>query len=135
MKATITVQIPSAPKYLTLIRDLNRHIAAEAGFTDDDAMKITLAIDEAGTNIIRHSYAGKHDEMIEISYWLLKDQLKIRMIDYGAAMDPTTIKPRDLADVRPGGMGVSLIMSIMDRVDYKRIDAKANSITMVKFRP
>ena len=92
MKATIDISIPSAPKYLTLIRDLNRHIAKEAGFTEEDAMKITLAIDEAGTNIIRHSYDGKQDEVIEIAYWLLQDQLKIRMIDYGTALDPATIK-------------------------------------------
>ena len=38
--------------------------------------------------------------------------------DRGRQVDPTTIKSRDLAEVRPGGLGVHIIQSVMDEYNY-----------------
>ena len=35
-------------------------------------------------------------------------------MDYAPPVDPSIIKPRDLGEVRPGGLGVHLIRSVCD---------------------
>ena len=47
-------------------------------------------------------------------------------------VDPSDIKPRDLDDVRPGGLGVHIIVECMDEVTYSPRDGGGTVLTMVK---
>ena len=44
--------------------------------------------------------------------------MEIIVRDFGPQVDPASIHSRDLDDVRPGGLGVHIIRSIMRDVDY-----------------
>ena len=59
------------------------------------------------------------------------DRLIIR--DFGKQVDPDCIKSRDLDDVKPGGLGVHLIKSIMDEVKYRRHEEGGMELRMSKF--
>ena len=65
-KQPTALRIRSDPCELAAVRDRVREAALDAGFGEEDAAKITLAVDEALTNVIRHGYGGPCDEPIEI---------------------------------------------------------------------
>ena len=53
---TVTLTVPSHPKYLYVIRSAIYPVVIEAGFSKGVARKIVLAIDEACSNIIKYAY-------------------------------------------------------------------------------
>ena len=71
--------------------------------TKDD---VVLALAEAAQNIVKHAYNGaatSDNLKIKISY--NNNQLKIDLYDKGEPAIPTNIKPRDVDDIKPGGLG------------------------------
>ena len=54
---------------------------------------------------------------VEISY--NDNQLKIDLYDKGTPAIPTNIKPRNVDDIKPGGLGTFFIGQIMDEVMFK----------------
>ncbi len=119
------LKVPSDPRYLKQIREEVSRVAKEAGFDEEWRGRIVLAIDEAITNIIRHTYNRETDKEIHIS--LLNDEkaLRITLRDFGTKPDLNKISSRDLKDVRPGGLGCHFIKEIMDEVTY---DIDSNEI-------
>jgi anti-sigma regulatory factor (Ser/Thr protein kinase) len=47
-------------------------------------------------------------------------------------VDPSSIKSRDLDDLRPGGLGVHIMNSCMDCLEYRRAKGGGTILTMVK---
>ena len=52
--------------------------------------------------------------------------------DHGRSVDPSSIKSRDLDDVRPGGLGVHIMRSVMDRVEYRKRGLTGMELSMTK---
>jgi len=93
-----------------------------------------LALAEAAQNIVKHAYKGKETEdsmRVLINY--NNKKLTIELFDMGAPVIPENIKPRDLNDVRAGGLGTFFIGQIMDEVIFKtsKVDW-INHLTMTK---
>jgi serine/threonine-protein kinase RsbW len=85
--------------------------------TSDD---VVLALAEAAQNIVKHAYSGQETSdnlRVEISFE--NNQLKIDLYDKGEPAIPTNIKPRDVDDIKPGGLGTFFIGQIMDEVMFK----------------
>jgi len=70
----------------------------------------------------------------------LPTALRIVLEDEAEQVDPATIKSRDLEEVRPGGLGVHIIKSVMDEVKYERREGVGGlggvgmRLTMIKNR-
>lgn len=77
---------------------------------------VILAIDEACQNIIRHAYCGETDQEIDLCITQTKSEIEVRLEDFAPAVRPDCMKPRDLEDIRPGGLGAHLIQEVMDQV-------------------
>ncbi len=115
--------ITSNARSLPIVRSAVEKMASLEGFAADDAHELTLAIDEALANVIKHGYNGQPDQPISISLEPVRSAdgragLSVAVRDRGRQVDPTTIKSRDLAEVRPGGLGVHIIQSVMDEYNY-----------------
>jgi len=76
--------------------------------------KLVLAVDEACTNIIRHAYCGSDGETIALHLAREGDMLVFELRDTAPAVDPAKLKPRDLGECRPGGLGLPFIDALMD---------------------
>ena len=103
------LRVPARPDRLKMIRAATQqaaaYIGAEAGWTSD----LVMAVDEACQNIIRHAYKGRPDAGdIMIDFVAVNDALEVHLMDFAPSINPDTIKPRDLSEVRPGGLGVHL---------------------------
>lgn len=99
-------------------RDLVRGAVLKKGYASETINGIVLAVDEACSNIIRHGYGeGKTGDIIlEVLY--SNDELIFRLTDFADQVDKTTLRSRDLDDLRPGGLGIHLIKKVMDSIEY-----------------
>lgn len=133
MKQTIEIKILSEPKFLKIVRAAVSHVSELMGFAQDEINNITLAVDEACSNIIKHAYGGTSGRPIRVLLVLHDDRLEVILKDAGKQVAVEEIKSRALDDLRPGGLGVHLIKSVMDVVNYDSRPATGNRLQLVKF--
>ena len=131
----IEIKLPSDPQFLKIIRSGISHISKICGFSNEESNAVTIAVDEAASNIIKHTYNGAKNELIVVNFRILEDRLEVIFRDFGEKVDPKTIKSRDLNEIRPCGLGVHLIKSTMDVVNYDNSFEVGNQLTMVKYFP
>jgi anti-sigma regulatory factor (Ser/Thr protein kinase) len=116
-----------------------RQAAGLFGLDENSAESITLGVVEALTNVIRHSYGGPCEKPIVIDINKIsrgddsKSAIEIVIRDYGKQVDTELIKSRDLGEVRPGGVGVHIIHSVMDEVEFSNADDCGMRLRMVKY--
>jgi anti-sigma regulatory factor (Ser/Thr protein kinase) len=131
----VEIRLPSDPKLLKIVRATISHLCEVIGFSAEIQNGVTLAVDEACTNVIKHAYGNQTDRPIIITCKLFGDRLEVVIRDYGQKADLNKIKSRELEDVRPGGLGVHLIRSVMDVVVYDSSPARGNRLTLAKYLP
>jgi serine/threonine-protein kinase RsbW len=90
------------------------------------------AVGEAFNNIAIHSYEGMAPGFVEIAIEWTNDALVIQITDTGHSFDPSAIEPPDLDQLPECGMGLFIMSSFMDRVDYR--PGPPNVLQMTRFR-
>ncbi len=135
MTKTIELHLTSDPSLLSVMRAAVSKVCEIAGFDQMDTSKIILALDEACSNIIKHAYKGKTGQSIIITCRIKPMRLEFILEDKGEPADVKKIKSRPLHEVRPGGLGVYLITSVMDKVKYSDGMEVGNRLFMYKLRP
>jgi anti-sigma regulatory factor (Ser/Thr protein kinase) len=113
------------------IEGLHRLIEAfggRHGVPDNVLFSLNLALDEIVTNIIVHGHTDSAEHNIHIAIALDDDVLEATVRDDAPPFNPVAVPPVDLsapAAGRPvGGLGVHLVRSVMDHVDYRRDGAQ-----------
>lgn len=131
---TIELTIPSHPRFLQLVRGVITKVTDILSIPTEVSDYIILAVDEACSNIIRHSYMGNACGKIELLIVPGKKQLKIDIMDYGMPWTPARLprEPGEPLKIKPGGLGLYIIHQVMDQVKYHRSDKDQNTISMVK---
>lgn len=131
----IELQMPSDPLYLRLLRATIASMCELAGFCRRDSSKIILAVDEACSNIIRHAYKNQPGKPIYITCEIQSHDMVITLVDLGEPSDLNSIRSRRLDEIRPGGLGVYIIRSVMDQVTYENLTDIGNRLVMAKHLP
>ena len=128
-------RILSRPELMAPVRAMLCELASRAGLDETECGHIALAIDEALTNIIRHGYKNDPNSHIWISVWELENPkgLRIQMDDLAPQVELEQLKSRDLEDIRPGGLGVHLIHSLMDTVQFSKRPQGGMRLVVEKF--
>jgi serine/threonine-protein kinase RsbW len=103
---------------LALMRMFVRRFLDRHPFSEKQRTLMVLGIDEACTNVIRHAYDLRDDQPIAVSVEALSTCVRVRLRDYGSKTAPHTMRGRDHAEVKPGGLGLHLIRNAFDKVDY-----------------
>lgn len=135
LDSPILVDIPSNPAVLFLVRALVKRLSERLGFSSEQVQRMMLAIDEACTNVIRHAYGNRTGERIVISFFVHPQQLEIHIRDFGQTASPEAFKPRDLSQVRPGGLGLHFIREGMDEVHYETPADGGGLLRLIRYRP
>jgi anti-sigma regulatory factor (Ser/Thr protein kinase) len=135
LDSPIRLEIPSNPAVLFLVRAMVKRLAERLGFSDDQVQRMILAIDEACTNVIRHAYRNRPGERMVISFLIDPKQLEIQIRDFGQAALPEALQPRDLSQVRPGGLGLHFIREGMDEVHYETPQDGGGLLRLIRYRP
>jgi anti-sigma regulatory factor (Ser/Thr protein kinase) len=111
--------MPSDPRYLAVVRSAIAPLAAVIGWDESECRAITLALDEALANAIRHAYHNRADGLIELECRESADGLEITVLDKGDAPDRAKICGRDSGCDQPGGLGTHIIRKVMDKISYE----------------
>jgi sigma-B regulation protein RsbU (phosphoserine phosphatase) len=118
---------------LRKIRDAVREALESCGCREQCAADVVVAVDEACQNIIRHAYGGDPGGAIELEIERCEDELVVSLRDFAPEVDPDEVKPRDLDEIRPGGLGTHLIREMMDSAEFVRPESGGgNLLRMVK---
>ena len=118
---------------LILLRELVRDCLQQEDCTQDFIQRMVLAVNEAGMNIIQHAYNNRDTETFRVEVFTDGKELTFCLTDFAPTADKSTIKSRDLDDIRPGGLGVHFINELMDKVDYLETpDKKYGNILQMK---
>jgi sigma-B regulation protein RsbU (phosphoserine phosphatase) len=126
-------RFPAQADRMAAVRETVRSAARLCGFDDQTAQDIVLAVGEACQNVILHSYGDRDDGQILLDIRRGGDRMVLRVVDFGPPVDPQRIRPRDLQDVRPGGLGTHFIQQLMDSADFGPApDGKGNVLQMTK---
>ncbi len=139
-EANLKFTFPSHTSHLELIRMVSTRVAAYVtSFTEENLDDIGLAMDEACTNVISHSYKMDQTGMILVNFTLARDKIIIDIIDEGEkgqSFNIEELSPVDkeeyLRNLSRGGLGVHLIKKIMDEVKYTVAPGVNNCLHMVK---
>jgi serine/threonine-protein kinase RsbW len=134
-KQTITIQ--SRTERLIRVREFVSTAARQFGFSDEDVSKIALAVDEACTNIIRHAYKSDPTKNISITVKGRNGTFEIAIRDSGREFDPGGIPSPDMkeyfAHYRRGGLGMYLMKSLMDKIEYDINPGMPNEVRLTKY--
>ena len=131
MTAEVELVVTSDTRWLRLIRRVVREFSARAGLDSKTTHEVILAVDEAVSNVIKHSYKGDPDQKISLRCDRVEGGVEVEVRDQGEPFDPAQRKTPPPDELRPGGRGVYLIRSVMDEVEYWR-DGATNCVRMTK---
>jgi len=130
------LKIPAEIGYLGDLRDFITREGRKYGLTENVINAFKLAIDEAGTNIVRHAYRD-WDGFITMRMIIREKEVTITLIDQGHAFDPRNVSDPDLqryVDIgKKGGLGVFIIRRVIDDIEYRKTE-EGNELSLTKQR-
>ncbi|HEB99610.1 MAG TPA: ATP-binding protein [Thiotrichales bacterium] len=128
---TLEYPFDARPEALRGMRRALCDALERAGVGEAQKERIILAVNEACMNVIQHAYGGSGAGPVELRLRSLGGRLEFELEDHGIPVEGCCIQPRELDDLRPGGLGVFFIRAIMDEVAYGRTaDGRGNLLRM-----
>lgn len=127
MKATFQREIGA----LESVFEFTGRFAEARGLAEPSVYAMNLAVEELFTNIVK--YGGSSGNDIDIALDVKGGELVIEIVDDGAEpFDPTGAPDvdvdRPLEERREGGLGIHIIRSIMDYMNYEYRDGTARVV-------
>jgi len=133
--SSVTILLANERAEIQRLGELCERFGADERLSDEEVMSINLVLDELVTNIIDYGFedAGRHE--IRVTMGVEGRTLTIEIEDDARAFDPLAAPPPDLTlplEDRPvGGLGIHIVRTVMDAVEYQRRDGH-NILTMRK---
>jgi len=123
----VDLRIPCKAEWVALARLSVAAVASRLSFSIDEIEDIKLAVAEACTNAIQHAHGSP---FIEIKCEAVANVLRLSIRDFGPGTHPDRLPEPD--DERIGGLGVFLIRSLMDEVEYQAHPDQGTLLVMIK---
>jgi serine/threonine-protein kinase RsbW len=127
--------IPSQTRYLNLVTGLAKRASMVAGLDDATSAKVSIAVDEAVTNVIMHAYHGESEHVVEIELRFTSEALEIHIWHTGQGLQESQVilpDPREyVKHPRKGGLGLLLMSRFMDEVHFAEKSGR-NECCMIK---
>lgn len=105
------------------VRDFIRAALKKHGVADMQVSEMVLAIDEMCSNLMIHAHNCNPDDLFELHIFVEKgNPVVFEIIDDGTVFDINQFDEPDLGNLvhqkRKGGLGIRLVKSIMDTIEY-----------------
>ena len=136
----IHIDLVSNPRLLASVRGLVRTYLLNEGFSGDRVGEIVLAVDEACTNAMRHSYEGMPEGRLRLTVRLHDGYIEFILRDRGKPVPADKCERKELevpdaSNLTPGGLGVQLMYRVFDDVKFRPGREKGNRVVMRLKRP
>lgn len=111
------------------VRDFIRLSLRNHGVIDLEVSEIVLALDEMCSNLMIHAHNCNPNEIFELHIQVEKDNpVVFEIIDDGRVFDINQFSEPALNNIihekRKGGLGIRLVKSIMDKIEYQNRGGK-----------
>ena len=111
------------------VRDFIRGALKDHGVSDLQISEMVLALDEMCSNLMIHAHHCNPEDLFELQIEVEKDHPVIfEIIDDGSSFDINQFSEPDLGNLvhekRKGGLGIRLVKSIMDKIEYQHASGK-----------
>jgi len=120
------------------VRNFLKRQAALSSLSEDDALDLIMAVDEALTNIVIHGCDQDPECHIEVVTEPTAAGMLVHLLDYAPPFDPTAFPDPDLSiplHRRPvGGLGIFMMKQTVDEVTYEPRPGGGNILTLRKSR-
>lgn len=127
------LRLHAHPEQLPAVRACVREAVKLAACDDGMAEQLVLAVNEACMNVIQHGYRFASDREMLLRILRQPGALVFELLDQAPPVHVEEIKPRPLEEIRPGGLGVHFMRTIMDEVAFVEPPAGyGNLLRMVK---
>lgn len=137
-RALMELRFPSESKYLHMVHELTRLLAESTGFGATEAENIALAVDEATTNVVQHAYGGEPGHEIEVHFDPEGDSLDIVILHDGKPLESMPVPEFTLdelvAERKTGGLGLTIMRQMMDKVEHTKAGTGKNMCVMVRYK-
>ncbi len=134
-QAEFQLVIPSETKYLNLVTGLAKRAALVAGLDDSAAAKVSIAVDEAVTNVILHAYNGEPAHQVELDLRFTGQALEVHIFHTGQGLREDQVvlpDPKEyVTHPRKGGLGLLLMTRFMDEVRFGEASGR-NECCLIK---
>ena len=130
-----TIEFPISPTWFQTIRRLVSTASIHCGFSNRDAGQISMAVDEAMANVHKHGYQFDNSGRVTlqvVTHIEPTARIDIQLDDETQDIELDSIRSRDLTDVRPGGLGVHLIQTIMDESNWSKRESGGMRLLLSK---
>lgn len=135
----IRISVPPDPQNLALLRGFFEVVAEQCGLTHDEALKVVMAVDEACDNSIKGQRGARSEstQEINVTVEVESNRLTITIMDPNTDFTALFKKPIDMGthfqEYRTHGLGLQMIRTFMDEVEYVHRPGKGNELKMVKY--
>ena len=106
------------------------------GITGRAAYVVNLAVEEMATNILKYGYDDDTSHVIGLRLELQPEAIAVSLEDDGHEFDPLTAPDPDLTHAhgnrQPGGLGISLVRRLAQRMHYERRNGRNHLTVLVK---
>lgn len=125
------------PTRLASIDDARRWASAHARGADVDAEaigEVEVAMTEALSNVIRHSYDERSGERLLLTLQIDDDKLELQIRDRGRPFEPDRYCAPNLDEPATNGYGVYLMEELMDEVIRRPLDDGSSLVLLIRYR-
>jgi serine/threonine-protein kinase RsbW len=126
--------LPASAGSISAFSEFVRDGAVAAGVAEDELGKLDLVLEEILINVARYAYTPETGA-VEVAYAPAgPSKVHVEIADSGRVFNPLEADPPDLsrglADRPIGGLGVFLVRSMVDSIDYRR-EADRNILSFI----
>jgi serine/threonine-protein kinase RsbW len=108
--------------------------ARGAALDETTIAEVEVAMTEALSNVIVHSYHGRGDEQLSLSLDIDEERLAFGICDRGQPFQPASYEPPNLDVPAERGYGVLLIEQLKDEVVRSPLDDGGTLVLLVRYR-
>ena len=136
MKHKYKYKVGCSIENLRGVRDFIRTSLSKHGIPELEISEVVLALDEMCSNLMIHAHHCNPDELFELHINIENhNPVVFEIIDDGTVFDINHFAEPSINNLihekRKGGLGIRLVKSIMDKVEYQQLDNK-NICRLVK---
>jgi anti-sigma regulatory factor (Ser/Thr protein kinase) len=134
-EGSITIRLPVDVREIERLSGLVRRFGELHDVPSRALYALNLALDELVTNAILYGYDDAAGRELSVRVEVTGAELRGELVDDGREFNPLKVPPPNLdaplGERELGGLGIHLVRSLMDRLDYRREGAK-NVLTLAK---
>ncbi|WP_301101781.1 ATP-binding protein [Propionivibrio sp.] len=118
METLLDQNFAASTGVLAAVRAAVRAACQHAGNSEQCGEQVVLAINEACMNVIQHAYRFADGQHFTLRLAVDDAVLVAHLLDNGLPVSDVDLRPRELDELRPGGLGVRFMRELMDSVAY-----------------